>query len=394
MTRVVMTKCYNWWKENRCSQKADEGIYNNWTAPKILDFDKLFIEENFEKGTKFFIAVKGKKPKTNRNKSKGPKTCIITKKKRTEEPVFNLIPISCIPRYDTTRVGFSTTNFVLALGRFYNTDDHVVELSNVRAEPTVVAGVDDTLIDDVVKMQNPEDAGAQEEATKLVAEEQMPIYVRPIASDSWKLIDEQPDSNDEDIEAVMRKRRKAKGKLKIDENRTRVRNKRIPKNADVVSTTDVILSTNEEKVGWKFGARRRIDVERMLSEATKKNADIMGILKSANVMPTVKIVGPYYPKLLKEFFFNMTIDIDDPESPKFQKGTHVTDIPLRPIKGGGPSGEGQGKAMRIISNEIKYLDRVIQTNLVRKSELEARVRSLTEYVDPYAVDSEADASQN
>ncbi|GAA0172005.1 hypothetical protein LIER_25915 [Lithospermum erythrorhizon] len=59
----------------------------------------------------------------------------------------------------------------------------------------------------------------------------------------------------------------------------------------------------------------------MLSEVTKKNANILSILEGAGVMPTVETIGPYYPKLAKEFICNMAEDIDDPVSPNFQKVT-------------------------------------------------------------------------
>ncbi|GAA0151771.1 hypothetical protein LIER_10420 [Lithospermum erythrorhizon] len=48
----------------------------------------------------------------------------------------------------------------------------------------------------------------------------------------------------------------------------------------------------------------------------------MGILKDARVMPTVESVGPYFPKLVREFICNMTDDIDKPESVHFQKVVH------------------------------------------------------------------------
>ncbi|GAA0139333.1 hypothetical protein LIER_00899 [Lithospermum erythrorhizon] len=136
----------------------------------------------------------------------------------------------------------------------------------------------------------------------------------------------------------------------------------------------------------------------MLSEVTKKNVDIMGIIGNAGVMPTVEIVGPYYPKLVRDFICNMTDDIDDPESPNFQKGIHVADIPLRVVEIGNAFVVGNGETARYIRDEIKHLDGVIQTSLARKSVLEARLRSLTGEVDPEVdpdvADNEAKASQN
>ncbi|GAA0141465.1 hypothetical protein LIER_02602 [Lithospermum erythrorhizon] len=130
-----------------------------------------------------------------------------------------------------------------------------------------------------------------------ITEEQVPVNGRPTASD----------------------REKPMGKLKINENRSRVGNKRIPKNIVVVSTENVVLNSEENEAKWKFVSSRRIIDERLLSENTKKNVDIMSILEGAGFMPTVKTVGPYYPQLVREFIFNMTEDIDDPMNPNFQK---------------------------------------------------------------------------
>ncbi|GAA0145918.1 hypothetical protein LIER_05992 [Lithospermum erythrorhizon] len=128
-------------------------------------------------------------------------------------------------------------------------------------------------------------------------------------------------SDNEDIDAVIIRRRKAKGKLKINENRSRVGNKRVSKNVTTVSIENVALNSEEEEAKWRFVASRRIDAEKMLSENTKKNTDIMSILEDASIMPTVKTVGPYYPTLVREFICNMIEEIDDPKSPNFQKVT-------------------------------------------------------------------------
>ncbi|GAA0173878.1 hypothetical protein LIER_27388 [Lithospermum erythrorhizon] len=47
-------------------------------------------------------------------------------------------------------------------------------------------------------------------------------------------------------------------------------------------------------------------------------------------MPTVEAVEPYYPKLVKEFVYNMTEDRDDPAGPNFQKHAQSHAV-LKPI---------------------------------------------------------------
>ncbi|GAA0184251.1 hypothetical protein LIER_31539 [Lithospermum erythrorhizon] len=135
----------------------------------------------------------------------------------------------------------------------------------------------------------------------------------------WQPADDQVGSDDEDVEAVMSRRRKAKGKLKMNENRTRVENKRIPKNVAEVPMENVVVKTDAEKEKWNFVATPRITAERMLSEVTKNIADIMGILEYVGIMPTIDALGPHYPKIVREFIYNMIDDVNDTESINFQK---------------------------------------------------------------------------
>ncbi|GAA0157211.1 hypothetical protein LIER_43397 [Lithospermum erythrorhizon] len=222
-----------------------------------------------------------------------------------------------------------------------------------------------------------------------------------------------------------------------------------------LSREKVALNLEEEEAKWRFVASRRIAAERMLSEVTKKNADIMGILEDAEVMPFIETIGPSslscvsetlarvlyiigmrasfnleqfifeqvvqharshvvlkpiaYPSLLCNIIEAQQPDIltaADEEapshgfttiSPKLLQGTHVADIPLRAIETGSGSGAGNEATARFLKDEIKQLDGVIQSSLARKSVLEAHLRSFTGEDDPVvapdASDSEAEASQ-
>ncbi|GAA0171192.1 hypothetical protein LIER_25285 [Lithospermum erythrorhizon] len=70
------------------------------------------------------------------------------------------------------------------------------------------------------------------------------------------------------------------------------------------------------------------------------------------------------------------------------------DIEAQPVETGGSSGIGQDEIVWIIRDEIRHLERVIQTSLSRKSVLETWLSSLAGQVDPAVDDSKADASQN
>ncbi|GAA0185756.1 hypothetical protein LIER_33044 [Lithospermum erythrorhizon] len=161
----------------------------------------------------------------------------------------------------------------------------------------------------------------KEEAEETVPEEVRPFVVQPNTDDEWlpehepqgnNANDEAQESEEENISFVITKRRKTTSKLRLNRNRTRVGNKRVPKNVVAVSTANVELNSEEEQAKWRFVVNRRVAAEKMLSEVTKKNPNIVGILKGAGVMPTVQAVGSSYPKLVKEFVCNMNEDIVDP----------------------------------------------------------------------------------
>ncbi|GAA0146178.1 hypothetical protein LIER_36269 [Lithospermum erythrorhizon] len=173
------------------------------------------------------------------------------------------------------------------------------------------------------------DDDVPEGAKESVLEDVMPSVTQPTADDEW-LPEHEPqgdnaketqESNEEDIAVVITKKRKTTSKLKLNENRTRVENRRIPKNIASVSTANVSLNSEEEEARWRFVANHSIAVEKMLSEATKKNRNIMGILEGAGVMPTTATGGPYYSKLVREFIYNITEDINDHASANYHKET-------------------------------------------------------------------------
>ncbi|GAA0164455.1 hypothetical protein LIER_20085 [Lithospermum erythrorhizon] len=173
----------------------------------------------------------------------------------------------------------------------------------------------------------------QEAADAEAAEDDVPEEVRPSVpqldvSDEWlpenepqgdNVDEEAQDSEVEDVVVVMEKRRKAKGKLRINENRRRIGNQRIPINVAVVPTINVSLNSEEEQAGWRFVENRLIVAEKMLSKVTRKNPNIMTFLEEAGVMPMVEATGPYYPKLVREFICNMTEDTNDISSSNHHK---------------------------------------------------------------------------
>ncbi|GAA0149559.1 hypothetical protein LIER_08704 [Lithospermum erythrorhizon] len=64
-------------------------------------------------------------------------------------------------------------------------------------------------------------------------------------------------------------------------------------------------------------------------------------------------------------------------SPKLIQGTHVADIPPVTVDTGGASGSGTDESAKILRDEIRHLDGIIQSSLARKYVLEAHLRSLS-----------------
>ena len=62
--------------------------------------------------------------------------------------------------------------------------------------------------------------------------------------------------------------------------------------------------------------------ERELSESSQAYGEIKEFLSDAQLMKKVIDVGPYYPKLVKEFIVNFSDDLNKPNNPDF-KQIHV-----------------------------------------------------------------------
>ncbi|GAA0163264.1 hypothetical protein LIER_39564 [Lithospermum erythrorhizon] len=169
-------------------------------------------------------------------------------------------------------------------------------------------------------------------------------------------------NDEEDRAVVITKRKKAMSKLKLNENRVKVGNKRVPKNVAAVSIANMSFNSEEEQVKWRFVVNRRVAAEKMLSEVTKNNANKEDILTIEDI-----------EGLASRFI---------PISPKLMQGTHVADIPLVTVDTVGGSKSGTDETARVLRDEIRHLDGVIQFSMTMKSVLEARLRSLSGENEP------------
>ncbi|GAA0140182.1 hypothetical protein LIER_01581 [Lithospermum erythrorhizon] len=89
------------------------------------------------------------------------------------------------------------------------------------------------------------------------------------------VVDDVEDVEGEDIAGAVRRR--SKGKMKVNDDRNRIKNRRITKGVKDMSTEGVQFSSKENEARWNFICARNILPERYLSEATMKNQTYMDI---------------------------------------------------------------------------------------------------------------------
>ncbi|XP_045807644.1 uncharacterized protein LOC123901690 [Trifolium pratense] len=70
---------------------------------------------------------------------------------------------------------------------------------------------------------------------------------------------------------------------------------------------------------WKFVVKRRMAIERNLTEEFLKCQDIVNLLEEAGLLNTVSKLGNCYDKLTREFLVNIPADCDNPLSPDYLK---------------------------------------------------------------------------
>ncbi|GAA0149371.1 hypothetical protein LIER_08564 [Lithospermum erythrorhizon] len=131
------------------------------------------------------------------------------------------------------------------------------------------------------------------------------------------VIDDVAESGEEvDIQKL---KLRAKGKLRVNESRYRINNRRIVKDVEEISTNGVDFCGEEHEARWKFVSVRNILPERHLSEVTYNNQAYIDILQEGGLLGIMSDIGPHWPKLVREFICNLSEEITDPASPMFHK---------------------------------------------------------------------------
>ncbi|XP_045794053.1 uncharacterized protein LOC123888927 [Trifolium pratense] len=95
--------------------------------------------------------------------------------------------------------------------------------------------------------------------------------------------------------------------------------KRMAPNVPSVPIDNVSFHCVENVDRWKFVVKRRMAIERNLTEELLKCQDIVNLIEEAGLMKTVSELGKCYDKLTREFLVNIPADCDDPLSPEYLK---------------------------------------------------------------------------
>ncbi|GAA0151914.1 hypothetical protein LIER_37382 [Lithospermum erythrorhizon] len=124
--------------------------------------------------------------------------------------------------------------------------------------------------------------------------------------------DDVDESEEEVVAKVLRER--SKNKLKVNDNRNRINNRRIARNVKDFSTEGMDFYSKEHRARWKFGCARNIRLERFLYEITYNNQTYIDILQDARLLGILTEIGVYWPQLLRKFVCNLSEEIVDPAS--------------------------------------------------------------------------------
>ncbi|PNX62183.1 envelope-like protein, partial [Trifolium pratense] len=94
---------------------------------------------------------------------------------------------------------------------------------------------------------------------------------------------------------------------------------RISPNIPSVPIDNISFHCVENADRWKFVVKRRLAVERNLSEEFLLCQDLVNLINEAGMIKAVSELGKCYEKLTREFLVNITADCDNPLSPEYLK---------------------------------------------------------------------------
>jgi hypothetical protein len=98
----------------------------------------------------------------------------------------------------------------------------------------------------------------------------------------------------------------------------RMEGRRVPANIPPAPMDNVSFHSEESVQKWRFVYQRRVAQERELNQGAFECKEITNLLENAELMKTVRKLGNYYKRLVKEFIVNITNDCSE-GSEEFRK---------------------------------------------------------------------------
>ncbi|GAA0158009.1 hypothetical protein LIER_38569 [Lithospermum erythrorhizon] len=227
------------------------------------------------------------------------------------------------------------------------------------------------------------------------------------ASDDKLMPDEESDEeSDDNMDAYRVSKRKSKGKLKKNDNRTRIGNRRVAHDVPNAPLEGIILESEDQRATWKIICGRKIVPERSLSKAIIKNSQTyIDILQDAKVLSMMDNAKRYWVRLVREFVCYLSHKIHEAGHEMYQKvklrghifyfsprvinsyyGIYNTEKPnpIQPEDGGGLDVKPLTISEKLMkgkgrTTEIEGGDSVKR---VRIAELEGKIQALKKPVTP------------
>ncbi|GAA0184963.1 hypothetical protein LIER_32251 [Lithospermum erythrorhizon] len=125
------------------------------------------------------------------------------------------------------------------------------------------------------------------------------------------------ESGGEDFPCIAR--RKSKGKMKLNDDRKRINNRRIAKGIEEMSTEGVDFNFEENEARRNSICARNILPDRYISKATMNNQTYMDIIEELGMLAIFYEIRPHWPSIVREFICNLIEEIVDPSSSIFHK---------------------------------------------------------------------------
>lgn len=120
----------------------------------------------------------------------------------------------------------------------------------------------------------------------------------------------------EDHVHVLNNSKKSSKGLKIIT--TKARRRKLTSNIPSITINGISFHQEDSVQRWKYVVQKRMADEQNIYEKHHSYISIIDLIVKASLSKTIFDVGPFYPKLIREFIVNLPSDLNDPSSSKYQ----------------------------------------------------------------------------